>query len=212
MTMESTPSHRIAPGFSDVLREANFAFLEGSPDPSFALDASMCLAYVNPAYLTFGCSNGGLHSVDTFEGIGTFIGDFMSEPLRQFYLDAYKMVMGNRKTWNHDYDCSSESLYRRFRQSAYPLPRKGMVVINHLIEERAHSATSDQPIKAVYLNNKGLIAQCSHCRKVRRYQGGMRWDWVSEWVASPPEEVTHSLCEPCTDYYYKGLLLTLNKL
>ena len=209
--MDTMPSNRIAPGFADVLREANFAFLEGSPDPSFALNSSMELAYINPAYLTFGCDNGG-PCEDTFTGIGTFIGDFMSEPLRQFYLDAYKMVMGNRKTWNHDYDCSSPSLYRRFKQSAYPLPKKGMVVINHLIEERAHSEVSAQPVKAVYLNINGLIAQCSHCRKVRRQGSSTQWDWVHEWVANPPSEVTHSLCEPCADYYYEGLQLTLSKL
>ncbi len=208
--METTPSHRIADGFADILYEANFAFLEGSPDPSFALDSSMCLAYVNPAYLTFGCANGGINSADTFTGIGIFVGNFMNEPLRQFYLNAYTMVMENNKTWSHDYDCSSPSLYRRFRQSAYPLPQKGIVVINHLIEERTHTASSGQPVKAIYLNKNGLIAQCSHCRKVRQSESNMQWDWVSEWVANPPSEITHSLCEFCADYYYKGLQLTLN--
>lgn len=207
--MEEIPVDRIAPNFADVLQENGFAFLEGSPDPSFALDSSMYLTYVNPAYLTFGCANGGLSVSNSFTGIGTFIGDFMREPLRQFYLNAYGMVIKDDKTWKHEYDCSSPNLYRRYLQSSFPLKGKGLVVINHLIEERAHKTPSASPIKAHYLNDKQLIAQCSHCRKIRRQGIEAQWDWVAEWIAQPPEEVTHSLCEACTDYYYNDLQSTL---
>jgi len=45
-----------------------------------------------------------------FSGIGTYIGDFISDPLRQFYLMAYGTLIEDDKTWNHEYDCSSSTL------------------------------------------------------------------------------------------------------
>jgi len=72
-----------------------------------------------------------------------------------------------------------------------------------------HTVESEPPVKDYYLNENQLIPQCSHCHKVRCHGADVKWDWGTEWVASPPEEVTHSLCEPCADYYYGELKPTL---
>lgn len=134
----------------------------------------------------------------------------MSDPLRQFYLTAYNTIMGNNRAWDHEYDCSSATLYRRYLQSTFPLQGEGLVVVNRLVDERAHTTESAPPVKEHYLNEKQLVPQCAHCHKVRRHGADLTWDWVSEWVADPPEEVTHSLCEHCTEYYYEKLQPTLN--
>ena len=210
--MQDIPDNRIATGFADTLSTQGFKFLEYSSDPAFAVDASMRLAYVNRSYIAFGCANGGLGEQDSFSGIGTYIGDVMNDPLRQFYLMAYGTLIETDKTWNHEYDCSSPTLYRRYLQSTFPLAGKGLVVINRLLKEQSHTVESEPPIKDYYLNENQLIPQCSHCHKVRRHGADVKWDWVTEWVASPPQEVTHSLCEPCADYYYGELKLTLTSL
>ena len=123
----------------------------------------------------------------------------MSEPLRQFYLMAYGTLIED--------DCSSSTLYRRYLQTTLPLAGKGLVVINRLLKEQ--TVESEPPVKDYYLNENQLIPQCSHCHKVRRHGTDVKWDWVTEWVASPPEEVTHSLYEPCADCYYGELKTTL---
>ena len=80
-----------------------------------------------------------------FSGIGTYIGDFMSDPLRQFYLMAYGTLIEDDKTWNHEYDCSSSTLYRRYLQSTFPLAGKGLVVINRLLKEQSIRSNPNRP-------------------------------------------------------------------
>ncbi len=96
--MQDIPDSRIATGFADTLSTQGFKFLERSSDPAFAVDASMRLAYVNRSYIAFGCANDGPGEQDSFSGIGTYLGDVMNDPLRQFYLMAYGTLIEDDKT------------------------------------------------------------------------------------------------------------------
>ena len=200
--LERVPAQRMASGFAKVLDSFRFESLETISDPAFALTADLRLSYVNPAYVCFGSENGG-QQIDSFVGIGTYIGDVLVGPLRDFYLAAYQRVLEEGERWDHEYECSSPTLFRRYLQSVYPLEGgAGLVAVNHLLVEDVHTLKAEDPDRDRYVNSKGLIVQCSHCRCVQRQGMEHQWDWVPDWVVHCPKETTHSLCSTCFTYYY----------
>lgn len=201
-SLQKVPAQRMASGFIDVLAAFRFESLETVADSTFALTADLHLSYINPAFLRFGSENGGVEA-DSFAGIGAHIGDFIVGPLREFYLTAFQSVLEKGERWDHEYECSSPTQFRRYKQSAYPLGNSaGLVVINHLLVENVHSLEAEGSGRKRYLSEHNLIVQCSHCRCVRRQDVEDQWDWVPEWVADCPKETTHSLCKTCFVYYY----------
>lgn len=201
-SLQKVAVQRMASGFADVLESFHFESLEDTADSAFALAADLCLSYVNPAFLRFGSENGG-QEVDLFSGIKVYIGDVVVGPLRDFYLTAYQSVLDKGERWDHEYECSSPELYRRYKQNAYPLKDgAGLVVVNRLIVESVHRLQAESPERALYINRHHLIVQCSHCRCVQRQDGEDQWVWIPEWVAECPPETTHSLCKTCFAYYY----------
>ncbi|MGY8826188.1 MAG: hypothetical protein ACKVJG_20015 [Candidatus Latescibacterota bacterium] len=110
--------------------------------------------------------------------------------------------MDEGERWDYEYECSSPPLFRRYLQSMYPLKDgTGLVVVNHLLVEDAHSLTAEGPDRERYLNQHGLIVQCSHCRCVKRQGVEHQWDWVPDWVADCPKGTTYFLCSTCFTYY-----------
>lgn len=210
--LKGVPAQRIASGFAKVLDSFRFGSLEVISDSAFALTADLRLSYVNPAYVHFGSENGG-QQIDSFAGIGTYIGDVLVGPLRDFHLAAYLRILAKGERWDHEYECSSPTLFRRYLQSIYPLKGgAGLVVVNRLIVEDAHKLKAEDPDRNRYVNSKGLIVQCSHCRCVQRQGMEHQWDWVPDWVVHCPRETTHSLCSTCFAYYYGFLQPTIDKV
>ena len=106
----------------------------------------------------------------------------------------------------HDYECSSDTVYRRYHQIVYPIGgREGLLVVNSLVVERLNHPDR-RPARAAdelfYVDENGLIYQCAHCRRVKNVREGERWDWVPEWVKRCPECTSHVFCPTCFRHYY----------
>jgi hypothetical protein len=52
-----------------------------------------------------------------------------------------------------------------------------------------------------YHNEHGLLTMCANCRRTRR-SAGIDWDWVPEFLHSPPGRVSHGLCTVCQEYFF----------
>lgn len=95
-----------------------------------------------------------------------------------------------------------------FSQDAYPLKNhEGIIVVNSLKIERAieeNNSTHSEYKSAIYLNENGLITQCSNCRKTQRTSEPEIWDWIPMLIEQPPKNVSHSICFICYDYYWKN--------
>ena len=57
--------------------------------------------------------------------------------------------------------------------------------------------------KKKYLDSNGFINQCSNCRNSQRADQPETWDWVPAWIENMPENVSHTICPTCFDYYWK---------
>lgn len=193
----------VDPAFAASLAGLDVATLTRADDCVCVVDADLVLRAYNPAWVRFALDNDGAALLDRY-GLGTSLPEAIPEPLRGFYVRRYRQVLATREVFAHDYDCSSPAVYRRFRQSAYPLARNdGLLITHHLLVDAA-AAPGGADVDA-YRGEQGIVVQCMHCRKVRQPANPARWDWVPALVAKPDTNTSHSLCPYCLDYQYPDL-------
>ncbi len=177
---------------------AVFRSLRDLPQTTYVVSPERTLVRFNPAWAQFARANHGEHVLTQWPRHSSLLAA-IPEVLRAFYVTHFAAACRTGERWEHDYECSSDQVYRRFRMTAYPFG--DFLVVSHaLLVERAHdrqaSAAGDG-----YLHD-GVVVMCSHCRLVRRAPPATAWDWVPELVAAMPENVSHGLCPPCLEYYY----------
>ena len=136
--------------------------------------------------------------------IGLALLSVVPEVLRAFYEPRLHALFDAGTAWEHDYECSSPSLRRRFRMRALPVPGLDYAIVSHArLVETPVDDVSAQPL-AAYVSSSGIITQCAHCRRVQRRDGSGAWDFVPELVRAPREDVSHGLCALCLEYHYGG--------
>jgi hypothetical protein len=194
-----------APGFEPLLQPFSVESLDRDGASIFGLWPDFTLACFNEGWRRFAAENGGVQQIARW-GLGRSVLDAVSGSLRAFYAAAYRECLNRRSPWEHAYECSSPDRYRQFHLTAYPLgERQGLLVVNSLSIEAPHDPLErrpHQPVESMYRDARGLLHQCSHCRRVRRAVGEQAWDWVPQWVRQCPSGTSHGLCPICLSYYY----------
>jgi len=178
--------------------------LESEQAVVYVLDSDLRLVYCNPAWDEFAASNNG-DGLEWSGPRGTPILEAIAEPLRSYYEDGFRRVREAGETWEHDFECSSSELYRRYHMQVKPLEGAGgFLIINSLLVEAPHSA--DRPtmpdVANLYLGQGDTVKMCSHCRRTQRSDGSQMWDWVPRYLDAPPGRVSHGLCVVCAAYFY----------
>ena len=182
----------LAPFSLDALRE--------EPSTIYALSQDLRITYVNAAWTRFALANGARWNEGEW-GIGRSVMDAIPELLRPFYERLFERALEERVVVEHDYDCSSATVSRRFRMRLLPCEAGGLLVVHSLLREDPRSEPGMPPLDALY-RHLGMIAQCSHCRRVQRANEPDHWDWVPAYVEQPQPNTSHGLCPLCADYYY----------
>jgi hypothetical protein len=194
-----------------LAREAAIEGFEGDRSVVYVLDDDLRLAYCNKAWDEFAEHNGGAH-LQRIEQVGHRVLDAISEPLKAFYRSVFERSLADSTPWEHSYECSSPECYREFHMQVLPLqapPR--LVIVNSLVVEKAHERVKRAPLTAVYRTAGGIIGMCMHCRRTRRSEEPDIWDWVPEFLAKPPDNVSHGLCPTCFRYYYPQVASTMQR-
>lgn len=179
--------------------------LERHPGTVYGLWPDFRLAYVNPAWSRFAADNDGEPEVSRRWPLGAPIMPAISPVIRVFYEVSYRICLEVGSPWNHEYECSSDTVFRRFRRTVYPLNDGcGLLIVNSLEQNRSHKTGPggfDGADEGPYRGNDGFIEQCVNCRRVRYAQAPDRWDWVPDWVRRTPRRVAFGLCSACRGDY-----------
>ena len=170
-------------------------------DTSYLLSDTYRILQVNRAWTRFALANGGAEMLGRW-GRGASALDAVSEDLRGFYRALFDTALATGERREHDYECSSDQVLRRFRMFVLPVAPAFLVVMHTLRVEVAHERTAMAADDATYAHG-GIIRMCSHCRRVRVAGPAMEaWHWVPDYVARMPANVSHGLCAPCAQVYY----------
>jgi len=199
---------RFKKDFASKLVGIDFETLEKNNNSIFGLSKDLKLIYFNPSWIGFAEENDPSESLLKKHPLGTSIEKSISgEEIKSFYIQNYKNVLKTGKVWRHEYECSSPNESRIYHQGAYPLKNgEGLIIINTLVVKLSMDDVNRKSYKAnkkQYLDSNGFINQCSNCRNSQRANQPEVWDWVPAWIEDMPENVSHTICPTCFDYYWK---------
>jgi PAS domain-containing protein len=186
-----------------VFREISRESLDADPAVCFVLDEKLRFVYCNPAWDRFAVQNGA-PSLLGRNVLGTAILESTSGAVFPYYESLYGAAVTERRPAEHEFECSSAEVERLMKMNVYPL-RSGpaLLVVCSLRVERPHAGSAGEPLHDSYRDGRGTIVMCGNCRRTRRADVEPEtWDWVADYVANPPERVSHGLCALCLHYYY----------
>lgn len=197
---------RFDDSFISKLIGIEFETIEKSPHSVFALSKDLKLIYFNKAWFDFAKSNNGEPDISIRFHLNSDFESGLSGLMKDYYIRSYKEVMRKMEVWRHEYECSSASNYRLYSQDVYPLKNgEGIIIVNSLqidrIIDEEFRKTSTLSITN-YEDKKGMIIQCSNCRKTKRKDPSEIWDWVPTLVEETQKNSINSICPVCYDYYY----------
>lgn len=189
--------------FRPLLSDMAPAVLNSTRNTVYGLWPDLTLAYMNPTWFIFAYENGGEPKISEQWSTGRSVLEAVPAAVRSFYERYFRQALEEDRPWEHRYECSSDSVYRKYHLSALPLAHgQGLVIVNSLVLEAKHQDLSLPPLEGRYLAQSGFICQCCHCRRFRRVDLAHTWDWVAAWVKRPPENLSHGICETCQSFYY----------
>lgn len=198
------PPH-IAAAFAPLLvAPFQLHVMDEMPSAVCGLWPDLRIGYVNPAWLSFGRDN-GRGELSSHAELGANILDAIPAVLRPFYVEVFARALATRDAIEHDYECSSLTQRRTFRMRVHPTAG-AVIVVHSLLREEAHGEEAHAAVERIYRDERGMIEQCAHCRRIRRASTPdgttAAWDWVPDYVAKMPPSTSHGICAVCIDYFY----------
>jgi hypothetical protein len=194
------------PRFISLLKGFDLVELEIRAASVYGMWPDLTLAYFNQGWQRFAAENEGEPGISQHWGLGCNILDAIDPALREYYRDAYARCLRDLTPWEHLYECSSPTLYRRLQLIAYPIAGgEGILVVNATVVEQPHDPEQNPPQQAdekVYRDEAGVLRQCCHCRRTQRARAPQHWDLVPEWIRQPPPRISHVICPICADHFY----------
>lgn len=129
--------------------------------------------------------------------------DAIEGPQRRFYADWLAGALDGPEPLDHEYECPTPELARRFLLRAYPLHGQGLLMVHSPIGEAPHEAAL-APVTDLgpYTDAHGIVHVCGHCRRSRRVSGEPRYDWVPAVLDSDHPALSHGLCPACALYHF----------
>lgn len=199
-----------SPDFLPLLKGFDLEAIDRHPGSVYGLWPDLRLGYINPAWFSFAADNGGEPAISRCWSIGSTFMSAIPDPLQKFHANLFSAALAGASALaprpvQHEYECSSAAIYRRFLMTIYPLRGAGLLVVNTLATECDHNRDERPPHIAdtsVYADGDGIVRQCSHCRRIQVPASQDLWHWVPAWVEHCPPQTSHTLCNFCLDYYY----------
>jgi hypothetical protein len=181
-----------------VVRRFPMGALERDPSSIAAIAPDGRIGWANPGWFFFAHANGGARAAINV-GDNYFAG--IHGEVRPLFEAAVADCLASGAPAEQDYECSSAREHRAFHLRMLPLSGRAVLLVHSLVAARNHDRIGEPPDEVRYRNDKGLIAQCSNCRRTRAFPEGS-WHWVPAWVESLPEGITHVLCPVCRGFYW----------
>lgn len=169
------------------------------PHSICVIDPNGKILWVNRHWLEFAHENGADEASVRWR---SYL-DGIAPPLREYYEAAFARTLASGDVFEQDYECSSPGEKRLFHLRALPIDHKALLVEHVRVFEGTHEAEDiDEATANEFVDSRGLISQCSNCRRVRHPRSN-GFHWVPHWVQSPHPKTSHVICPSCVGYYYR---------
>lgn len=182
----------------DVFSEATLA---ESGSALVALAPTGEILWVNERWWALARSHGAESALVRY-GPGASYFDGIAAPLRAHYEAVLREALRTRAPFEEVYECSSPAARRLYHFRALPLDPHGLLLEHSVAVEWRRAGAGAPPEAGPYIDEHGLIRQCSHCRRVARVSEAA-WDLVRSVDATTAASVSHGICPTCVDYYWR---------
>lgn len=164
-----------------------------------ALDHEGTIVWTNQAWEKFARDNDGDEISPRF-GLGARYLDGITGPLRPYFEAVFDNVRATQEPFEQDYECSSPDLFRLHHVRILPIDEHGLLIEHSARASHPHGGGPELTTDAAFRDDRGMLLQCSNCRRVHCVGDG--WHWIREWVKTPPVATTHGLCAACAGHYF----------
>jgi hypothetical protein len=209
VTPAQTKALQIASGFERHLGAHQLSDIDAEPGSVIGLWPDGRIALLNSAWQRFAAANDGADALERWP-LDAELLSAVSGRLRDYYERAFATVRADGKPWEQCYQCLAPGVRRRFRLRVLPLSEGSLLLVHTrvvdskpIIESDAGSSP-DSPDRADYVGPRGMIRQCSNCRRTQRVRS-LEWDWVDAYVKAPPSNISHGICPLCMRQDYPDL-------
>ena len=172
---------------------------------------------MNPAWFSFARRNGAEQAIPRAWSIGRSTLDAIPECLKTWYLSfftAASLTEGSAPR-QHEYECSSAELHRRFLMKVYPVKGaggRGFIIVNSLRFEIPHvkmDRVTMPPAAQAYTDETELMTQCVNCRRIQSQAEPSSWHWIPEWVREVPPNIRPHFVPPAASAFRSIVLAKL---
>jgi hypothetical protein len=181
--------------------------LDAEPWPAYVLDAAGSIVAVNDAWDRVGGPIGAPSAVKT---IGSrWLDHIRGGEVKVWHARLLVRLLDDptpprQRAFQQLCECNTPDERRVFMTRFEPLTTPtqrvaGIMVVTWLVEK-----SPQPPDEPRYRGPKGIVVQCAGCRRVRTEPGGA-WELVRHYVESPPDDLSHGLCQVCLELYYPGV-------
>lgn len=192
---------QVDPKFRKKIEYLDQASISESPDVIYIVDDKLVLRAFNDAWVEFALNNAGTSVMQKYP-LGTSIQQTFPDTIQEYLTSAFARAMESNIPFELDYECSSANQFRLYHQSAYPIAdAAGLVISNHMIKSKPHTQPAHEFSEA-FLDDHGLMIQCSNCRKICDPKNRNRWLWVPDVLDKVYPNTSHAICPRCYDFYY----------
>ena len=176
--------YEITTEFADLIGNELLERFNSHPDSAYGLDSEYNIAYLNPGWYKFAEANGSnIFDVDAWP-LGRNIFESFPKVLVPYYKNVITSALDERETsirpTSVEYECSSPDMFRRYCMHIYPVGNDSIVMVNSLaIEELRVSDHIDGLLyfeEEDYIDNNGLLHQCSNCRRLKYLASPEQWN------------------------------------
>jgi hypothetical protein len=176
------------------------ARFETSASVTCAIDVDSTIVYCNPAWNVFAIQNNGNHATADYV-LGRSLFAYIPATLAPHYRKIVETSRVRRHGAGSDYQCHSTDKFRTYRLMVFPIPHTDLLAMVHSL--RVERAMTYKPLNvSSYHHGPGnVVTMCAQCRRTRNSHDG-DWNWVPEFIRSPPMRISHGICPECTMYLY----------
>jgi hypothetical protein len=197
-------------GFEKLLGAHTVAELDAEHGSVVGLWPDGRIAFLNSAWRRFAEQNEGAEVIRRWPLGSDFLLGISGE-LRDYYARALAGVRAGGEPWEQSYGCYAPCSRCRFRLRVLRLDQGALLLIHSLAVDEPvlveNDVESERPVLSDYVGPRGLVRQCSNCRRTRRVSADC-WDWVRAFVEHPPNNVSHGICALCLRQDYPELWLS----
>jgi hypothetical protein len=164
------------------------------------IDVDSTIVYCNPAWDLFALQNNG-PGATAGHVLGRSLFSYIPAVLNSQYRTLVDTARLGRKSSGSNYECHSPDQFRIYRLIVLPIPDTDLIAMVHSLRVERAMMFGPMDVSAYHHGPGNVVTLCAQCRRTKNNHHRY-WDWVPEFVRTPPRRISHGICPECTMYLF----------